>query len=112
MMAATRSAAATFLDRSFLLGASGRDSRVPAATQSRRQPGLADVYGCTVDARHPSAMAGRERSAEYLLTVRLEQLREQTADQTETAAPAPWVDRLSELAARPLDGEMAGVVIA
>ncbi|MER8119066.1 hypothetical protein [Streptomyces sp. NPDC094031] len=50
--------------------------------------------------------------AEYLPMTRLEQLREQAAARTETAAPAPWTDRLPELAARSLDGEAAGAVIA
>lgn len=44
--------------------------------------------------------------------MRLEQLREQTTVRTEQAAPAPWSARLAELAARPLDGETAGAVIA
>ncbi|MFJ9729400.1 hypothetical protein ACIRP3_42370 [Streptomyces sp. NPDC101209] len=59
-----------------------------------------------------TAEAARERTAEYLLTVRLEQLRELTAARIETAAPAPWAARLTELAARPLDDEMVGAVIA
>ncbi|WP_369394800.1 hypothetical protein AB5J72_50415 [Streptomyces sp. CG1] len=44
--------------------------------------------------------------------MRLEQLRERTADRTATAAPAPWSARLTELAAWPLDGDQAGAVIA
>ncbi|MEV6810165.1 hypothetical protein [Streptomyces sp. NPDC051132] len=54
----------------------------------------------------------RKRTAEYLLVVRLERLREQLAARTEQAAAAPWMDRLPQLAARPLDGEAAGAVIA
>ncbi|WP_267717324.1 hypothetical protein [Streptomyces sp. CoH17] len=54
----------------------------------------------------------RERTAEHLLAVRLEQLREQAAARTEPAAVAPWKDRLPGLAARPLDGDHAGAVIA
>jgi hypothetical protein len=51
--------------------------------------------------------------AGYLLATRLEQLRcAQAAARTETAAPVPWTGRLPELAARPLDGEAAGAVIA
>ncbi len=42
----------------------------------------------------------------------LAQLREQPAARTEQAAPAPWADRLPELAARPLSGNPAGTVIA
>ncbi|SFY52696.1 hypothetical protein [Streptomyces sp. F-1] len=49
---------------------------------------------------------------EYLLATRLEQLREQIAARTETAAAAPWTDRLPELAARSLDGDATGAVIA
>ncbi|MGW7674384.1 hypothetical protein ACWGJX_46280 [Streptomyces sp. NPDC054775] len=44
--------------------------------------------------------------------VRLEQLREQAAARTEQAAVEPWTDRLPHLAARPLDGEAGGAVIA
>lgn len=43
MMAAVRSAATTFLDRSFSLRSSGSGSRVPTATQARRQPRLSDL---------------------------------------------------------------------
>ncbi|MCZ0211319.1 hypothetical protein OZK63_38820 [Streptomyces sp. UMAF16] len=52
------------------------------------------------------------RAAEYLLAARLEQLREQSAARTEAAVPVPWMDRLPELAARPMDSEAAGAVIA
>ncbi|WP_255306554.1 hypothetical protein [Streptomyces sp. Wb2n-11] len=65
-----------------------------------------------VAAATKAADTARERVAEYLLAMRLEQLREQIAARTETAAPAPWTDRLPELAARPLDGGTAGAVIA
>ncbi|MFF8646450.1 hypothetical protein [Streptomyces sp. NPDC015345] len=44
--------------------------------------------------------------------MRLKQLREQVAARTEHAAVTPWTDRLPELAARPLDGEAAGAVLA
>ncbi|MEU4800478.1 hypothetical protein [Streptomyces sp. NPDC023327] len=45
--------------------------------------------------------------------MRLEQLRkQQAAARTEMAAPAPWTDRLTRLAARSLDGGTAGAVIA
>ncbi|SEQ96709.1 hypothetical protein [Streptomyces radiopugnans] len=56
--------------------------------------------------------AARERTAEYLLAVRLQQLRGQAAARTETAAPAPQTDRLPEPAARALDGDTAGAVMA
>ncbi|WP_240496436.1 hypothetical protein [Streptomyces torulosus] len=59
-----------------------------------------------------AADAARERVAEYLLTVRLEQLRkQQAAARTEAAGPAPWTDRLTRLAARSLDGGTAGAVM-
>jgi DNA-binding MarR family transcriptional regulator len=58
------------------------------------------------------AEAARERTAEYLLAARLEQLREQAAAQTVQAAAAPWRDRLPEFAARLLDGEAARAVTA
>ncbi|MFH7340628.1 hypothetical protein [Streptomyces sp. KHY 26] len=64
-----------------------------------------------VAAATQKAEAARERTAEHLLAVRLEQVREQTAARTDTAAAAPWTDRLPELAARPLDGEAAAAVI-
>lgn len=65
-----------------------------------------------IDAATKAADAARERVAEYLLTARLEQLREQAAARTEMAAPAPWTDRLTRLAARSLDGGTAGAVMA
>ncbi|MFR0367585.1 hypothetical protein [Streptomyces sp. MCC20] len=74
----------------------------------RANPNGADAVAAATTA----ADAARECTAEYLLTVRLEQLRERTADRTEQPAAAPWSARLTELAARPLDGETAGAVIA
>ncbi|MFC8819034.1 hypothetical protein [Streptomyces rochei] len=65
-----------------------------------------------VAAATKAADAARERAAGYLLARRLEQLREQAAARTKTAAAAPWADRLPELAVRPLDGDAAGAVIA
>ncbi len=59
-----------------------------------------------------AADTARERVAECLLAARLEQLREQRAARTEQAAAAPWTDRLPELAARALDGDATGAVIA
>ncbi|MGC5346973.1 hypothetical protein PZB75_29940 [Streptomyces sp. AM 4-1-1] len=44
--------------------------------------------------------------------MRLKQLRKQAAAGTGTAAAAPWTDPAAQLAARPLDGDTAGVVIA
>ncbi|WP_236669486.1 hypothetical protein [Streptomyces antimycoticus] len=65
-----------------------------------------------VAAATKAADAARERVAGYLLATRLEQLREHTTAHTETTAAAPWTDRLPELAARPLDGDATGAVIA
>ncbi|MFH8663074.1 hypothetical protein [Streptomyces afghaniensis] len=73
----------------------------------RANPNGADAVAAATKA----ADAARERTAKYLLTLRLEQLR-RMAERTETAAPAPWSARLTELAARPLDGETAEAVIA
>ncbi|GHE33947.1 hypothetical protein [Streptomyces capitiformicae] len=74
----------------------------------RANPNGADAVAAATKA----ADAARERTAEYLFTVRLEQLRERTADRTGQAAAAPWSVRLTELAPRTLDGETAGAVIA
>jgi hypothetical protein len=74
----------------------------------QHNPSGADAIAAATKA----ADAARERVAEYLLTARLEQLREQAAARTETAAPAPWTDRLTRLAARSLDGGTAGTVMA
>ncbi|MFF4393276.1 hypothetical protein ACFY0G_42170 [Streptomyces sp. NPDC001552] len=65
-----------------------------------------------VAAATKAADAARERVAEYLLAARLEQLREQQSACSEQAAAAPWSDRLPDLAARALDGDAAGAVIA
>jgi hypothetical protein len=74
----------------------------------QHNPNGADAIAAATKA----ADAARERVAEYLLTARLEQLREQAAARTETAAPAPWTDRLTRIAARSLDGGTAGAVMA
>lgn len=74
----------------------------------RANPNGADAVAAATEA----ADTARERAAEYLFTARLEQLRERMADRIETAAPAPWSARLTELAARPLNGETTGAVIA
>ncbi|MFD9303008.1 hypothetical protein ACFWCB_10080 [Streptomyces sp. NPDC060048] len=65
-----------------------------------------------VAAATKAANAARERTAEYLLTTRVEQLREQIAARSEQAAATPWTDRLPDLAARPLDANVTGAVIA
>ncbi|MFF9409907.1 hypothetical protein ACF1B0_30940 [Streptomyces anandii] len=74
----------------------------------RANPNGADAVAAATKA----ADAARERTAEYLLATRLEQLRKRTAVCTGTVAPAPWSARLTELAARPLDGDQAGAAIA
>ncbi|MFC9429587.1 hypothetical protein [Streptomyces sp. NPDC056987] len=74
----------------------------------KHNPNGADAIAAATKA----ADAARERAAKYLLTVRLEQLREQAAVHVETAVSVPWTDRLSELAARPLDADVTGAVIA
>ncbi|GGZ19559.1 hypothetical protein [Streptomyces nitrosporeus] len=65
-----------------------------------------------VTAATKASTAARTRAAQHLLTVRLEQLREQAAARTEQVAPAPWTDRLPELAARQLDADTSGAVMA
>ncbi|WP_240512478.1 hypothetical protein [Streptomyces griseoruber] len=74
----------------------------------RANPNGADAVAAATKA----ADTARQRAAEYLLVRRLEQLRERMAHHTETAAPAPWSARLTELAAQPLDSDMVGAVIA
>lgn len=74
----------------------------------RHNPNGADAIAAATKA----ADTARERTVEYLLTTRLKQLREQTAARTEQAPAVPWTDRLPELAARPLDTDPAGAVIA
>lgn len=69
----------------------------------KHNPNGADAVAAATKA----ADAARERTVEYLLATRLKQLRMQAAARTETAVPAPWTDRLSELAARRLDGGTA-----
>ncbi|MFG2681267.1 hypothetical protein [Streptomyces sp. NPDC048392] len=105
--------------RSSALGRLGRtpeaeaEARRAYRTEQNRRWFRANPNGAdAVAAATTAADTARQRTAEYLLTARLEQLRERVAERTETAAPAPWSARLTELAARALDGEMAGVVIA
>ncbi|WP_127355937.1 hypothetical protein [Actinacidiphila soli] len=59
-----------------------------------------------------AAEQARERTAQHLLATRLEQLRELTGGRTHAAAPAPWADRLTTLAARSISDDLAGAVIA
>ncbi|MHC3475641.1 hypothetical protein ACYF6T_44255 [Streptomyces sp. 7R007] len=69
----------------------------------RADPNSADAVAAATKA----ADAAWQCTAEYLLTVRLEQLRERTLERPEQAASAPWSARLTELAARALGGEAA-----
>ncbi|TVL87249.1 hypothetical protein CD790_33765 [Streptomyces sp. SAJ15] len=64
--------------------------------------------------RHATAMEaeGNYVDSHGQSEIGLEQLRERAVARTEAAVPAPWTDRLPELAARPLDGDTAGAVIA
>ncbi|GGU11127.1 hypothetical protein [Streptomyces lateritius] len=55
-----------------------------------------------------AAAQAQTRTAEHLLAVRLEQLHTQA--RPEPVRPAPWSQRLPELAARPLDGETLEVI--
>lgn len=55
-----------------------------------------------------AAAKAQTRTAEHLLAARLEQLRTQA--RPEPVRPAPWTQRLPELAARPLDGEALEVI--
>lgn len=105
--------------RSSALGRLGRtpeaeeEARRAYKTEQNRRWFRANPNGAdAVAAATKAADTARERTAEYLCTVRLEQLRERTADRTEQAAAAPWAARLTALAECPLDGETAGVVIA
>ncbi|MCZ4101032.1 hypothetical protein [Streptomyces sp. H39-C1] len=73
----------------------------------QHNPGGADAVAAATRA----ADDARERVAECMLATRVEQLREQAA-RTGQAAAARWSNRLPELAARALDGDAAGAVIA
>lgn len=86
--------------------------RVFGTEQSRRWFRVNPDGVDAVAAAAKAACATRKRAAEYLLTVRLEQPRERTANRSERGAAAPWSARLTEMAARPLGGETAGPVIA
>ncbi|MFC9746349.1 hypothetical protein [Streptomyces niveus] len=74
----------------------------------RAIPNSADAVAAATQA----ADSARERTAQHLLTVRLEQLRTQASPGAGTRGKAPWTVRLAGLADRPLDGDTARVVIA
>ncbi len=82
--------------RSSALGRLGRTEEAEAeakrvyATEQNRRWFRANPNGAgAVAAATKAAEAARERTAQYLLTVRLEQLCEQAAARTETALAAP-----------------------
>ncbi|WP_030372789.1 hypothetical protein [Streptomyces rimosus] len=105
-----RSSALAWLGRSEEARAEAR--RAYATEQGRlwyrHTPDGADAVAAATKA----AEAARKRTAEYLLVTRLERLREQTGARAEQAGFAPWADRLPEIAARPLDHDVTGEVIA
>ncbi|MFE4336814.1 hypothetical protein ACFRQM_48065 [Streptomyces sp. NPDC056831] len=86
----------------------------PYATEQSRRWFMADPDGAdALAAAECAAQEARNRTAERLLATREKQPREEkTAARTQTAASAPWAERLAELAARPLTGETAGALIA
>lgn len=85
--------------------------RAYKAEQNRRWFRANPTGADAVAAATKAADAARSRTAEHLLAVRLDQLREQTKVRTETAVVTPWAERLTELGTRPLDGEVAAAVI-
>ncbi|MEU8599191.1 hypothetical protein AB0D07_36845 [Streptomyces globisporus] len=74
----------------------------------RHNPDGSDAIAAAAKA----ADTARERTAKYLLTTRLEQLREQTTARTGQVPASPWTGRLPPLAARPLDIDTAEALIA
>ncbi|MFE9889254.1 hypothetical protein [Streptomyces scopuliridis] len=87
--------------------------RAYATERGRRQHRRYPDGPIAVAAAQKAADAARERTAQHLLAVRLEQLREQAEARTDVATPAtaPWAIRLAELAARPISDDLAGAVI-
>lgn len=65
-------------------------------------------------AAHKAADTARERTAQHLLTVRMEQLRTRTSGSSGETAPGAglWTQRLAGLAARPAGDDLSGTVIA
>ncbi|MFI2292899.1 hypothetical protein [Streptomyces niveus] len=78
--------------------------------KGRRQHRWCPDGPIAITAAEEAAAAARERTAQHLLAARLEQLCAQTPDSAQKSGNAPWKDRLSDLADRPLDGD--GAVIA
>ncbi|MFE2499707.1 hypothetical protein [Streptomyces scopuliridis] len=90
------------------------DARRAYATERGRHQHRRNPDGpIAVAAAEKAADAARERTAQHLLAVRLEQLREQSEARADAATPAaaPWATRLAELAARPISDDLAGAVI-
>lgn len=105
--------------RSSALGRLGRTEKAEAEAKRaysteqgrhwfRHNPNGADAIAAATKAAHTA----RERAAQHLLAVRLEQLRDRSTARTETAGRLPWTDRLPELAARPLHGDTTTAVSA
>ena len=68
----------------------------------RANPNGADAVAAATQA----ADTARERAAQYLLAARLDKLRDQAADHAGAAEVLSWSERLIELGARPLEGEV------
>lgn len=86
--------------------------RAYRAAQGRRWY-LHNPHGAdSLAAATAAADTARQRTAEHLLAVRLEQLHAQDADRTGQTGSVPWADRLSVLAARPLTGDATRMVSA
>ncbi|MGW3954051.1 hypothetical protein ACWEKM_24730 [Streptomyces sp. NPDC004752] len=103
--------------RSSVLGRLGRSEEAEAearrayATEQNRRWFRANPNGAdAVAAATKAADTARERTAQHLLTTRIEQLRKQVLGGLQAAGAAPWAKRLPQLAARPLDSDGTGPV--
>ncbi|MFF5491540.1 hypothetical protein [Streptomyces virginiae] len=86
------------------------EARQAYATERGRRWYQANPDGAdAIAAAERAAQKARTRTAEHLLAVRLEQLRGQAADDRPAVRRAPWSQRLTELAARPLEGQTSRV---
>ncbi|MFE4177130.1 hypothetical protein ACFRR7_34705 [Streptomyces sp. NPDC056909] len=86
--------------------------RAYKAEQGRRWYRANPTGADAIAAATKAASTARERTAQHLFAVRLEQLRERAMAQLETAALVPWSDRLAALAARPISEDFTEVVVA
>ncbi|GAA2264504.1 hypothetical protein GCM10010232_65780 [Streptomyces amakusaensis] len=104
---------ASALGRLGRTGEAETEARRAYATEQNRRWYQHNPHGTdAVTAATKAADTARTRTAQHLLTARLEQLREQTTTRTEQAERAvPWAERLAHLAARPLNDD-GGAVIA